>query len=91
MNQLLFVYDMVLVEDSRQQLWMLDTKYGLVGESRKLRVNLYKSKVIRCSRVMRLNNLRISLNKEDLEEIRGLEIPGNGMDRGWKQWGSDNS
>ena len=48
-NLLLFADDTALVADS-EKLCRLVSKFGRVCERRKLRVNVGKSKVIRCSR-----------------------------------------
>ena len=49
-NQLLFVDDIALVADSEEKLCRLLSEFGRVCERRKLRVNVGKSKVMRCSR-----------------------------------------
>ena len=49
-NQLLFADDTALVADSEQKLCTLVTEFGRVCEKRKVRVNVGKSKVMRCSR-----------------------------------------
>ena len=49
-NQLLFADDTELVADSKEKLCRLVNKFGRVCESRKLRVNIGKNKVMRCSR-----------------------------------------
>ena len=48
-NQLLFADDTALVADS-EKLCRLVSEFGRVCERRKLRVNVGKSKVMRCSR-----------------------------------------
>ena len=50
-NQLLFAADTALVADS-EKLCRLVSEFGRVCERRKLRVNVGKSKVMRCSRGM---------------------------------------
>ena len=50
MNQLLFADDTVVVADSEKKLRQLVTEFGKVCEKRKLRVNVDKSNVIRCTR-----------------------------------------
>ena len=50
LNQLLFVDDTVVVADSEKKLCQLVTEFGSVCERRKLRVNVGKSKVMRCTR-----------------------------------------
>ena len=49
-NQLLFAGDTALVADSEEKLCRLVTESGRACEIRKLRVNVGKSKVLRCSR-----------------------------------------
>ena len=49
-NQLLFAADTALVADSEENLCGLVNEFGRVSETRKLRVNAGKSKVIRCWR-----------------------------------------
>ena len=49
-NQLLFADDTALVADSEEKLCRLVSEFGRVCEKRKLRVNVGKSKVMRCSR-----------------------------------------
>ena len=48
-NQLLFADDTVLVADSEEKLYRLVSEFGRVCKRRKLRVNVGKSKVMRCS------------------------------------------
>ena len=50
LNQLLFADDTVVVADSERKLCQLGTEFGRVCERRKLRVNVGKSKVMRCTR-----------------------------------------
>ena len=49
-NQLLFADDAALVADSEDKLCRLVSEFGKVCVRRKLRVNVGKSKVMRCSR-----------------------------------------
>ena len=49
-NQLLFADDTALVADSEEKLCRLVSEFGSVSERRKLRVNVDKCKVMRCSR-----------------------------------------
>ena len=48
-NQLLFADDTAQVADSEEKLCRLVSEFGKVCERRKLRVNVGKSKVMRCS------------------------------------------
>ena len=51
LNQLLFADDtVVVVADSERKLCQLVTEFGRVCERRKLRVNVCKSKVMKCIR-----------------------------------------
>ena len=49
-NQLLFADDTAIVAHSEKKLGRLVSEFGRVCERRKLRVNVGKSKVMRCSR-----------------------------------------
>ena len=49
-NQLLFADDTALGADLEEKLCRLVSEFGRVCERRKLRVNVGKSKVMRCSR-----------------------------------------
>ena len=49
-NQLLFVDDTALVADSEKKLCRLLSEFGKVCERTKLRLNVGKSKAMRCSR-----------------------------------------
>ena len=49
-NQLLFADDTALVTDSEEKSCRLVSEFGRICERRKLRVNVGKSKVMRCLR-----------------------------------------
>ena len=49
-NQLLFADDTALVANSEQKLCRFESECGRVCERRKSRVNVCKSKLMRCSR-----------------------------------------
>ena len=49
-NQLLFADNTALVADSEEKLCRLASEFDRVCERRKFRVNVGKSKVMRCSR-----------------------------------------
>ena len=68
LNQLLFADDTVVVADSERNLCQLVTEFGRVCE-RKLRVNVGKSKVMRCTRNEDGARLNVMLNGEALEEV----------------------
>ena len=69
LNQLLFADDTVVVADSERKLVQLVTEFGRVCERRKLRVNVGKSKVMRCTRNEVGTRLNVMLNGEALEEV----------------------
>ena len=69
LNQLLFADDTVVVADSERKLCHLVTKFGRVCERRKLRVNVGKSKVMKCTRNDDGARLNVMLNGEALEEV----------------------
>ena len=62
-NQLLFADDTALVADS-EKLCRLTNEFGSVCERRKLRVNVGKSKVMRCSRYGNGDQMHVILNGE---------------------------
>ena len=69
LNQLLFADDTVVVADSERKLCQLVTAFGRVCEGRKLRVNVGKSKVMRCTRNDDGARLNVMLNGEAFEEV----------------------
>ena len=69
LNQLLFANDTVVVADPERKLCPLVTEFGRVCERRKLRVNVGKSKVMRCTRNEDGARLNVILNGEALEEV----------------------
>ena len=68
-NQLLFADDAALVADSEEKLCRLVSEFGRACERRKLRVNVGKSKVMRCSRYGNGNRMHAIQNGESLEEV----------------------
>ena len=68
-NQLLFADDSALVADSEEKLCRLVSEFGRVCERRKLRVNVGKSKVMRCSRYGNGDRMHVNANSEPLEEV----------------------
>ena len=77
LNQLLFADDAVVVADSERKLCQLVTEFGRVCERRKLRVNVGKSKVMRCSRNEDGARLNATLNGEALKEIDRFKYLGS--------------
>ena len=68
-NQLLFSDHTALVADSEEKLCRLVSEFDRVCERRKFRVNVGKSKVIRCSRYGNGDRMHVILNGEPLEEV----------------------
>ena len=66
-NQLLFADDTAIVADSEEKLCRLVSEFGRVYERRKLRVNVGKSKDVRCSRYINGDRMHVMLNGEPLE------------------------
>ena len=67
-NQLSFADDTVLVADS-EKLCRLVCEHGRVCERRKLRVNVSKSEVMRCSSYRNIDRMDAILNIEPLEDV----------------------
>ena len=76
-NQLLFADDTALVADSEVKLCRLVSEFGSACERRKLRVNVGKSKVMRCSRYGNGGRMYIRLNGEPLEEVHCFKYLGS--------------
>ena len=55
--------------DSEEKLCRLVSEFGRVCERRKLRVNVGKRKVMRCSRYEKLGRMLVILNSKPLEEV----------------------
>ena len=82
-NQLLFANDTALVADSEEKSGRLVSEFGRAFERRKLRVNVGKSKVMRCSRYGNWDRMHVILNGEPLEEVDcfkylGSQVAANG-------------
>ena len=69
LNQLLFADDTVVVADSEEKLCQLVTEFGRVCKRRKLRVNVGKSKVMRCTSNEGGNRIDVRLDGEVQEEV----------------------
>ena len=74
-NQLLFADDVSLVADSEEKLCRLVSEVGRVCERRKWRVNVIKSKVVRCSRYGNEGQIHVRLNCEPLGEADCFKYP----------------
>ena len=68
-NQLLFADDSALLTDSEKKLCRLVSEFGRVCGRRKLRVNVGKSKVMRCSRYCNGGRMHVILIGEQLDEV----------------------
>ena len=79
--QILFADDTALVADSEEKLQKLVEEFGRVCERRKLRVNVNKSKVMRCTRGDDVGRLNVSLNGELLEEVDQFKYLGAQVSR----------
>ena len=101
-NQLLFADDTTLLADSVEKLCRLVSEFGTVCERRKVRVNVGKSKVMRCSRYGNGGRMHATLNGEPLEEVNcfkylGSQVATDGgcerdvvhrMNEGYRAWGA---
>ena len=74
---MLFADDTVVVADSERKLCQLVTEFGRVCERRKLRVNVGKCKVMRCTRNEDGARLNVMLNGEVLEEVDQFKYLGS--------------
>ena len=68
-NRLLLADDTALVADSEQKLCRLVNEFGRVCERRKSRVNVGKSKIMRCSRCVNMGQMHIRLIGDPLEKM----------------------
>ena len=76
-KQLLFADDTALVDDSEEKLCRLVSEFGRVCEIRKLRVNVGKSKFMRCSRYGTVCRIHVIQNGEPLEEVVCIKYLGS--------------
>ena len=76
-NQLLFADDTALVVDSEENFCGLVSESGRVCERRKFRVNVGKSKVMRCSRYGNGGQMHVILKGEPLEEVDCVKYLGS--------------
>ena len=90
-NLLLFADDTALVADSEDKLCRLVTEFDRVCERRKLRVNVGKSKVLRCSRYGNGDRMHVIL------KYLGSQVAADGgcerdvvhrMNQGYRAWGA---
>ena len=67
----------MFVADSEEKLCRLVAEFGRVCERRKLRVNVGKSKVMRCTRGENDARMNVTLNGEVLEEVDQFKYLGS--------------
>ena len=75
-NQLLFADDTALVADTEEKLARLVREFARVCGRRKLKVNVGKSKVMKCTREAR-GRLVVRMNGEELEEVESFKYLGS--------------
>ena len=87
--------------DSEEKLYRLESEFGRGCERRKLRVNVGKSNIIRCSRYGNGGRMHVILNGEPLEEVDcykylGSQVATDGgcerdvvhrINEGYRAWG----
>ena len=102
-NQLLFADDTALVADSEEKLCRLVSVFRRECERIKLRVNVGKSKVVRCSKYGNGGRMHVTLNGKQLEEVDcfsnlGSQVAADGgcerdvvhkMNEGYRAWAID--
>jgi hypothetical protein len=77
----LFADDTALVVDSEEKMCRLVAEFGTVCDRRKLRVNVGKSKMMRCSRNDDASRISVLLNGELLEEVQCLKYLGSHLEK----------
>lgn len=101
-NLMLFADDTVIVADSKEKLCRLIDEFGKVCDRRKLRVNVSKSKVMRCSREENVIGMNVRMNGEQMEEVKSFDYLGvciaatgelndevrHRVEEGCKSWGA---
>ena len=60
------------------------SEFGRVCERKKLRVNVGKSKVMRCSRYGNGDRMHVILHSEPLEEVDCFNLPGVASGSRWR-------
>ena len=80
--QVLFADDTALVADSEDKLQKIVEEFDRVCVRRKLKINVNKSKVMRCSRREDGRRLNVRLNGERLEEVDSFKYLGSQIGRG---------
>ena len=68
-EQLFFSDDTALVADSEEKFCRLVSEFGRICGRRKLRINVDKSKVMRCSRYGKGGRMNVILNGKPLAEM----------------------
>ncbi len=73
MNQLLFANDTALVSDSQERLTQLVKEFWRLCERRKIKVNVSRNKVMRCTRMVDDRMMNVALNGKLLEDVKCFE------------------
>ena len=76
LSVLLFADDTVLLADSKLKLQRLVDEFAIVCDRRKLRINVEKSKVMKCTREREGGKLDIVLNGKLVEEVNNFKYLG---------------
>ena len=95
-NHLLFVDDTARVADLEKKLCRLVSEFGRICERRKLRVNVDKSKVMKCSRYLNGRRMHMILIVERSEEVDCFKYLTSWCERnvvhkmneGYRAWGA---
>ena len=82
---MLFADDTALVADSEDKLQKIVEEFDRVCVRRKLKINVNKSKVMRCSRREDGRRMNVCLNGERLEEVDNFKYLGSQIGRG-EEW-----
>ena len=75
-NQILFADDTASVVDTEETLQQLVTEFDRVCKRRKLKVNVDKSKLLRCSKEDPVPRLQIQLGDKQLEQVDSFKYLG---------------
>ena len=96
------IYQLLIADDNLQEVCRLVSKFCILCERRKLRVNVNKSKVMRCSRCGNGGQMHVILNGEPIEKVYCFkylrsQVAADGgcerdmvhrMNEGYRAWGA---
>ena len=80
-NHVLFADDTALVADSEEVLQQLVTEFSRVCDGRKLKGNVGKFIVMKCTRSENVGKLQVNLGGERLEEVESFRYLGSQVAR----------